>query len=206
MDSCSRQVSRRIALTTTVPVICLAWALRCYSQSFSPLVNPSITVSKGVRLVGMGVATFADDMASTLPLCPREVLRQGHWVKAEIPTAPYYPLDEYGQVSNCYGKGNWSSRTPWTTHFWKVPNHANCQFLEWNKTQFCDMMENQSIVIIGDSLSFELYLPLVLMLGGAVFVRRNVCTKIGQSCTQGAEVESRSTTIEMIPCRNFPLS
>ena len=158
-DSSSSHGIRRIASATIAAAICLAWALQGCSQGLFPLVNPSIA-SKSGNLVGKRTA-------STLPLCPRGVLRQGHWVKAEIPTAPYYPLDEYGQVSHCYGKGNWSSRTPWTTHFWKVPNHAKCQFLEWNKTQFCDMMESQSIVIIGDSLSFELYLPLVLMLGGA---------------------------------------
>jgi hypothetical protein len=165
-SSSSRHGIRKIILVTIAAVICLAWALGGYSRGLSPVNNPAI-MTKGSSLVEKGSTTFADDTTSTLPLCEREVLRQGRWVKGEIPTAPYYPLDEFGQVSNCYGKGNWSSRTPWTTHFWRVPHHAGCQFLEWNGTQFCDMMQSQSIVIIGDSLSFELYLPLVLMLGGA---------------------------------------
>ena len=52
-----------------------------------------------------------------LPLCPREVIRRGHWVYSELPTVPHQPSDEWKRVTKCYGTRNLCRLRPWPTYF-----------------------------------------------------------------------------------------
>jgi hypothetical protein len=101
-----------------------------------------------------------------LPLCPREVIRRGSWVHGELPAAPYHPSNDRDRVSTCYNTTNLTTITPFPTYFWSIPTDSNCRLVEWNVSNFCDLMKGQTITVIGDSISHEFFIALVYMLGG----------------------------------------
>jgi hypothetical protein len=92
-------------------------------------------------------------------LCPREEIKVGSWVPVTLQEPPYisrtshlrcYPLQEYK-------KGYWN------TYDWKPA--SNCEFTKWNRQQFCSLLKQATILIVGDSLSWEHYASLAQLLG-----------------------------------------
>ena len=106
-------------------------------------------------------------------------MTNGEWVPLSLDHPPYIPhiprlycgsLDEYYQ------------RKPWNTWEWRP--YEDCMFTKWDAQAFCDMFQNETILIMGDSLTEEHAYSLGELLnlwkggenGGGYYDYRNACS------------------------------
>jgi hypothetical protein len=127
--------------------------------------------------------------ATNLPLCRRRQIADGTWVPEHLPEAPYLP-PFYNKL--CGPTAKYTSPEGWDTYKW-VPNDsvpsrnssnsnsnsnssssssnnnnnrtARCHFTEWNRTLFCELIRHATVMIVGDSLSWENCASLMGLLG-----------------------------------------
>ena len=106
-----------------------------------------------------GGVVVKDSGRSEQQLCSREEVKDGIWIPVTLEKPPYitktthlrcYPLDDY-------------KKGVWNTYEWKP--HADCKLTSWSRSLFCSLLERATILIIGDSLSWEHYSSLGQMLG-----------------------------------------
>jgi hypothetical protein len=71
---------------------------------------------------------------------------------------------QHESVSDCYGTANLSMILPWVTHEWQ-PSTDKCELMDWNHNDFWKTFANMTVEIIGDSLSYEMYTFLALLMG-----------------------------------------
>lgn len=132
----------------------------------------------------------------TLPLCARDDIRQGRWVRVErqepmyIPTAWYQrrkndsllcpqvetylssrandnnTIDQQIQGDVVTEPQQHRRQVPWVTYDWVPQNADSCQMVDWNATQFCEIMHNKTLAVVGDSINLELRNSLFFILGG----------------------------------------
>lgn len=92
--------------------------------------------------------------------CTREDIIDGQWLRKEMASPPYIPPNTKLRCSEMEK----FLASPWETYEWK-PKNSNCIFRQWNATEFCSMMTGATILIAGDSLSWEQYSSLGQLLG-----------------------------------------
>lgn len=92
--------------------------------------------------------------------CRRQDVINGSWISVTISNPPYFPKNEH---LRCYPNEAYIGPT-WQTHRWQ-PHRTNCTFSEWNQSDFCSLMSLGTILISGDSLSWEQYSSLAQLLG-----------------------------------------
>lgn len=126
----------------------------------------------------------AVEQVTSWPLCTREQIKVGKWVPVTLKAPPYivstshlkcYPDETYHQgfwntyewqpddtlVQRLQGEGGTISLSdPAITQ----PTTA-CQLSRWNSNDFCTLMRRSTILIIGDSLSWEHFRSLNHLLG-----------------------------------------
>jgi hypothetical protein len=149
-------------------------------SSSSPPLSSSIPESPGAEQGRGGSAAVPLPAPGQTPhLCERRHIVDGMWLPEHLKDGPPYmfPSNE----TRCDGPvGRYYSKQGWDTFRW-VPNDsivansssinstgngtAPCHFTTWNKTLFCELAKHATITIIGDSLSWEHYISLVLLLG-----------------------------------------
>jgi hypothetical protein len=93
-------------------------------------------------------------------LCTRQEIIHGAWSPIQKLRPPYIPRNEH---LRCYSEEAYTE-TPWDTYQWQ-PESTTCKFSEWNSTDFCSVMSFGTILIAGDSLSWEQYSSLGQLLG-----------------------------------------
>lgn len=93
-------------------------------------------------------------------LCSRDEIKVGSWVPVQMKRPPYvsktlhlrcYPLESY-------------KTGIWNTYKWQ-PSSSSCKFGEWSSEDFCSLMKLATVLIIGDSLSWEHFSSLGQLLG-----------------------------------------
>jgi hypothetical protein len=110
-------------------------------------------------------------------LCRRNQIIEGRWVPVHLKRPPYYPpsnntscggakvlyspkgYDTYRYVPNDSAMVGGSSNST------NSSNQSACHFTPWNKDMFCEVAKYATILIVGDSLSWEHYTSLIHLLG-----------------------------------------
>ena len=133
------------------------------------------------------------DEAAAIPFCNRAQLQSGQWIEAattqDHPTwdtdRPMWHAHQYVPELNEYHWAEGSSCSPHESDYEWQPHDtqrgtrgaaASCHFTEWDPNLFCDLMRGSTILMIGDSLTYEHFQTLVHALGG----NSNVCPTIVQ--------------------------
>jgi len=104
--------------------------------------------------------------SSSHPLCTRNEIRVGFWKPLILDGPPYNPRTRHLQ---CYPESEYkTSAGQWKyTYEWQpvASSTTDCVLSNWNRDNFCNIMKRATILIIGDSLSFEHYRSLGHLLG-----------------------------------------
>ena len=93
------------------------------------------------------------------PQCTRAQLQKGQWIK----TNETVPINEQETCKNKdYLTGGYS-----TNYEWEPQDDYNrtCEFGKWDANAFCSLVTGATIMIVGDSLSFEHYINMMSSLG-----------------------------------------
>mmetsp|Transcript_7694 Transcript_7694/g.18519 ORF Transcript_7694/g.18519 Transcript_7694/m.18519 type:complete len:481 (+) Transcript_7694:107-1549(+) len=98
------------------------------------------------------------NMSDRPPLCNRFQLLNGKWIATNTTKSVY------GYTRGPQNCRNLKYKTRDTDYEWLV--EENCEFLMWNKTEFCNLIKGTPIMLVGDSLTWEHYGALVNSLGG----------------------------------------
>jgi len=107
-------------------------------------------------------------------LCTMEQLVQGKWTMgAEKDKPPYIPTPGERQQKTCHG---FDPSARWQDWEWTPEDHSRCDFLnsDIDSNLFCSLVRNKTIVIQGDSISFDHFLSLTHLLGVPVAPPRAV--------------------------------
>jgi hypothetical protein len=156
------------------------------SQSTIPRI-PSPIVANGSE-----PAQDDDDDVTTAPwqkdvpnglLCQRHQIIDGKWDPVRLKEPPYRPPSNDTRCRKLHDPSYYASRRKgggmWDTYQW-IPNDSDisnnnnnststsappCHFTAWNRTMFCEMAQYATILIVGDSLSWENYASLALLSG-----------------------------------------
>ena len=102
------------------------------------------------------------------PLCSRHQIQAGDWVQSSTQQR----LDSQ-QCNNDNDDGTISSSTKKIRYYDWIPDDAasgKCRFTNFTQELACQVFQNKTILIAGDSLSFEHYLSLVAALGGPMML------------------------------------
>lgn len=122
------------------------------------------------------------------PLCTREQVIRGQWVATQLQNGPPYIHQE--EQLRCYPLEQYQQR-PYPTWKW-VPHDASrstvslynssasCEWTTWRIPTFCHILQGATVLITGDSLSWEHFSSLVLLLGGAAHNSFQLQSKVFQ--------------------------
>ena len=117
------------------------------------LLNPVETVLKYQNRAADD-ATAGEIQKRRQRICTREDIRLGSWIPVALVRPPYIPFDSTGIVSKCYPTTDdhyLLYNTSWETHQWKPANNCTYYGNNFDPFQMCAMLDNQTIVLIGDS-------------------------------------------------------
>jgi hypothetical protein len=91
------------------------------------------------------------------PQCSRSQLQKGQWIK----TNETIPINEQESCKNVdYLTGGYS-----INYEWEQDDYRTCEFGKWDANAFCSLVKGATIMIVGDSLSFEHYINIMSSLG-----------------------------------------
>lgn len=93
-------------------------------------------------------------------LCTREEIKDGSWFPVEATGPPYIPKNEH---LRCYPEERYL-QPPWRTFEWE-PHEKQCHLSRFNTSDYCSLMQYGTVLIAGDSLSWEHYSSLGQLLG-----------------------------------------
>ncbi len=162
----------------------------CFTEDYKNLnANSTYPQHEGNELTA-GVlsdsAPYDDADKSLLDLCRREEIFKGSWVGVRKESPPYVPKNEH---LRCYPDKAYLGPT-WETHQWQ-PHATHCIFSEWNRSDFCSLMTLGTILVAGDSLSWEQYSSLGQLLGLRVHQTSQFLSKNQNHVQYGCNKQSR---------------
>lgn len=98
------------------------------------------------------------------PLCTMEqlVAPGGAWVSHTHDRPPYSPKRGEVQQKTCT---HFDANQPWKTWDWVPKDDAICHYPPFDAHEYCSLAHNQTVLIIGDSINFDIFLHLSHMLG-----------------------------------------
>lgn len=92
--------------------------------------------------------------------CTRDQIRTGWWNPLTLKSPPYVP---HTTQLRCYPESAYK-KGYWNTYEWQ-PASTVCELSQWNRIDFCILLRRATIMIIGDSLSWEHFRSLNHLLG-----------------------------------------
>ncbi|KAG7341630.1 GDSL/SGNH-like acyl-esterase family protein [Nitzschia inconspicua] len=128
------------------------------NKSGSMYSNEYATVSVNEKTKRSSTPVFAS--SADLPLCSRDDIRVGSWQPVTLKSPPYVPRTVH---LRCYPEDVYQQGF-WNTYDWQ-PSSTDCSFASWDPDQFCRLLYRATILVIGDSLSWEHYRSLNHLLG-----------------------------------------
>mmetsp|Transcript_20961 Transcript_20961/g.44237 ORF Transcript_20961/g.44237 Transcript_20961/m.44237 type:complete len:415 (+) Transcript_20961:54-1298(+) len=126
-------------------------------------VNSSTSLSKTNQSFSISLSNRNSSLSSD-HLCSRDEIRIGFWKQVILDTPPYLPRTVHLQ---CYPDSEYNANQWMHTHEWQpnASSSTDCTFTDWDPNEYCKLMRRATILIIGDSLSFEHYRSLGHLLG-----------------------------------------
>mmetsp|Transcript_5401 Transcript_5401/g.8509 ORF Transcript_5401/g.8509 Transcript_5401/m.8509 type:complete len:383 (-) Transcript_5401:650-1798(-) len=96
--------------------------------------------------------------------CRIQDLKIGHWVNITYDLPPYTPMRGEVQQKTC---PDFKQNQPFRTWIWEpeAVRSTRCIFKKFEEESYCRLMENKTVAIIGDSVSFDHFLSLSHLLG-----------------------------------------
>jgi GDSL/SGNH-like Acyl-Esterase family found in Pmr5 and Cas1p len=138
-------------------------------------------------------------------LCSNHQVADGRWIPITLERPPYIPLSPRVR---CLRTEDFYK--PFPTYRWKPD--SSCRFTDWNAPQFTQLLSNQTIVFVGDSLSLEHYASLVHLLGDrarlppkAVQYNRIARTICHNTTTTTASSTQQQHCVRLVFQTDFPL-
>lgn len=95
------------------------------------------------------------------PLCSREQVQAGSWYRVQLERPPYIVQNVSKLLCVPWDRYTQDHFDSWE---WK-PYDESCEFTPWSKELFCDLVRDQSILFMGDSLTQEAMFALGELLG-----------------------------------------
>jgi hypothetical protein len=92
-------------------------------------------------------------------LCSRDEIETGSWVPVRLNKPPYVSKTLH---LRCYPHAEYT-QGHWDTYDWKP--ESNCKFAQWKRQGFCSILKRATVLVIGDSLSWEHYSSMSQLLG-----------------------------------------
>jgi len=160
-------IRNRFALQQTISAIKESRITGTTAVGISESVNlsaiPSIDSNQTFPILRVA-STNSSSRLVTSRLCSRDELKIGSWKQQVLDAPPYLPKTVHLQCypDSEYHSGEWTHTYGWEP---KASLSKDCSFTDWNRGEFCRLMRRATILIIGDSLSFEHYRSLGHMLG-----------------------------------------
>lgn len=96
-------------------------------------------------------------------LCSGEEIKNGTWEPITMEQPPYITKTEH---LRCYPLSEYTSGE-WKTYDWKPASH--CKLTRWNRGQFCSLLRRATVMVIGDSLSWEHFSSMGQLLGMRIY-------------------------------------
>lgn len=135
----------------------------CSVLALLELVTDSWTID-GTRAKSHAATSDGDDDDSISHLCSLSEISEGQWVNMTYDKLHYVPTSLTKRCPNAKeGKA-------WQTWEWQ-PSSA-CEFARFDQEKFCQLAKNNTIAIIGDSISLDHYLSLTHLLGAPMPIPR----------------------------------
>ena len=154
-------------------------------------------------------------MSPQLPLCTREQILDGRWVRDVLDRPPYITPTIHLRCPEHkeYVSGSWHT-WKWSPRQSEVSVGSACIFTRWRSSLFCRTMKYGQVLIVGDSLSWEQYSSLVQLNGakthqGYQHRSKTLQTNIGQAiCPQSLTrvVFRRDDRLQNLSSALFPRS
>ena len=98
------------------------------------------------------------------PLCTRAQIRNGTWVPTLLEKAPYVTPTTH---LRCHGDKEYYNQRPFPSYRWQ-PHDKSCDFSKFRHEMVCKILVDATVMIVGDSLSWEHYSSMVQLLGHSI--------------------------------------
>jgi GDSL/SGNH-like Acyl-Esterase family found in Pmr5 and Cas1p len=118
-------------------------------------------------------------------LCTRPQIQAGSWQAVTLKKPPYVTPTVH---LRCFEKSVYTNKRGYPTYQWQPAD--DCEFSPWKTSLFCSLLEYGTVLIVGDSLSWEQYASLVQLAGlktkqGYQHQSRELNVNIQQAVCQG---------------------
>lgn len=138
--------------------------------------------------------------------CRIQDLKIGHWVNITYDLPPYTPMRGEVQQRTC---PDFKQNQPFRTWIWEpeAVRSTRCIFKKFEEESYCRLMENKTVAMIGDSVSFDHFLSLSHLLGvpqALPRVMRKDALLTSQVCNKD-KYNSSSSSSTLIGKRDFYL-
>jgi hypothetical protein len=138
------------------------------SSSFSPTAQYAYYYNKSKEVHDVLNNTSASKNCSEEDLnknrrvlCSTEQIRNGKWVPRTMEKVPYTSSYE---ARFCGGQSAYERQqdvnASFESHEWLPQDHKTCEFSRWSREEFCRVMHNESLLMMGDSLGKEHHVSL----------------------------------------------
>ena len=119
-----------------------------------------------------------------LPLCTREQIRRGYWKPLQLSKPPYIseePWEKTCYLNNGSREGQLDGSPfhdwEWTVNIRTFNEENGCFFGSFNVERFCQLNINRTIAFLGDSISWQQFNSLNLLIGAKDELRRKELIK-----------------------------
>lgn len=129
--------------------------------------NPNHSISAPWSLLSTAVqqqnTTTSTHISNTSArrLCHRDEVRFGKWQPVTVKAPPYITRTVH---LRCHPEETYQ-QDYWNTYEWQPTSISSCVFASWNASGFCQLTRRATVLVIGDSLSWEIYRSLNHLLG-----------------------------------------
>ena len=149
---------------TTQNFVCITRLLHYHAMKLISKIDDTPNVTGYASFCEFGSSSEDHSSLVVQPersrLCTRDEIIDGSWCTSEEPNPPYIPRNEH---LRCYPE-EFYRRPIWKTYSWE-PHESQCHFSRFNASDYCSLMQFGTLLIAGDSLSWEHYSSLGQLLG-----------------------------------------
>uniref|UniRef100_A0A7S4AJ74 SGNH domain-containing protein n=1 Tax=Pseudo-nitzschia australis TaxID=44445 RepID=A0A7S4AJ74_9STRA len=181
ISSRSKQDSGSASAASNEQLLFLDAPNNTFHNFSSAKANPEIVITSTAKdqlsenYVSFNAASTAASnsnhpLTPELELCSRERIRGGHWKAVEREKA-LYTLPSEAWERSCYQKEQFETKSApiqdweWTADDNVPDDKDDCSFASFDVNRFCQLNSNRSIAFLGDSISWQQFNSLNLLIG-----------------------------------------
>jgi GDSL/SGNH-like Acyl-Esterase family found in Pmr5 and Cas1p len=150
------------------------YGVQVFSTATTPASTDRALSARAKEEAVANITTSQNQLVSTdadaVQMCSRSQLKNGEWKAASWDQPPYLP-ENHSKMSSCMSDDT-ALHVPWTDYEWV--SRDNCQFDPFDSNTFCRAAQRLNIsriAIVGDSLTWEHYASLLMLLRVPVIER-----------------------------------